>query len=129
MLIGGLPAALRMLLCGKWYLCVFWSIFERKRMTNFEGCERTLQAIVFFLQKFVSLDDCFCSPLVISYYDFLVPFYLFIQVFSLLYTSCVLGVPYTYNDILITSKKEKKKKKKKKKDWGFSFGHWIWKHH
>ena len=54
MLIGGLPAALRMLLCGKWYLRVFWSIFERKRMT------KILKAVREHCRRFKSFSSKVC---------------------------------------------------------------------
>jgi len=47
-------------------------------------------------------------PLVISYHYSLFSFLLLIRCF-LTYNSCVLGAPYTFNDISITYKKKKKK--------------------
>jgi hypothetical protein len=46
MLIGGLLAAFRVRLCGRWCFCDFCSVYGRKEMIKkIKDCERTLEEI------------------------------------------------------------------------------------
>jgi hypothetical protein len=47
---------------------------------------------IFIFQHHISLDSCFC---------FIILLFSLLVRWLLLYTSCVIGVPYTSNDILI----------------------------
>jgi hypothetical protein len=46
MLVGGLLAALKVLTCGRWCLCVFGGVYGwKKKDKSFEDRERTLEEI------------------------------------------------------------------------------------
>jgi hypothetical protein len=65
MLVGGLPAALGVLLCVRWYFHVFCGVSGGKEMT------KVLRTFFKTLYLWTSI---FVSPLVISYHDIFVLF-------------------------------------------------------
>jgi hypothetical protein len=86
-------------------LCLLWCLWREMNDRSFEDRERTLEEIksLFFYTLYL-WTAAFVSPLVISYHDFLVLFFLLLVRCFLMYTSCVLGAPYAFNDISITYK-------------------------
>jgi hypothetical protein len=103
--VGGFLVVLRVLLCRRWCLCVCCGVYGMKEMIEVLRTERSLEEIksLFFYTLYL-WTTVFVYLVVISYYDFLVLFLLLTWCFSCILL-VYLGLPYAFNDVLITFKK------------------------
>lgn len=86
MLVGGLPAALEMLLYERWCVHAFYGIYGDKEMKIVRKHWRSLT----LFSSIHCILDIVASSLMLSYHDFLSFFLLLLLVmYFLLYTSCM----------------------------------------